>query len=197
LSRTPIIFCGLDFCCDDIREHVMPHPFSERLAAASSRFRPLDSELYQRVLMTAPKKLPGTRCRVSDPLSIYAASFQALPEDLSRRVWRLFPSPQAVGGMRDADESLAANLIQQAGPQKSTERLFPFQNYPDLEKRALIVQKLLKNWQTLIGEGNFVPKTAFFRTCPVFLRIPSDGIEKTDENDGSSGLMGGGSVDPR
>ncbi|MBL8966131.1 MAG: hypothetical protein JNG85_03920 [Spirochaetaceae bacterium] len=110
---SPILCAGFDFAALDVRGHAGPHGFDRFLDGAASRLAPGEVRAYARGRAEAPNPLAGGPWRSSRSLATYAASLGA--EALSARrgggLYRLRPSPMAVGGLETADAGLLGAIL--------------------------------------------------------------------------------------
>ncbi len=100
-----VLYAGLDFVGDDIRNHVQPHTFDELIRETSERIRPQTSILYERFHRMNPIQITD-RAYTTRALRTYASWFDRYVnkhDDLD--VYRLLSSPFHLDSVIDIDES--------------------------------------------------------------------------------------------
>ncbi len=150
-TRAPVILAGLDMCARDISFHARPNAFDTLLHLRASRLAPHDSLMYERSSEQHAEKLPGTAgARASLALRTYAGWFETGGGFDASRVYRLLPSPVALGRMRALDgqglrDLAARSRSRSQGPMAATQDV-----YPDREERRRIVSRLIAGWSARI-----------------------------------------------
>ncbi|MBN2353460.1 MAG: DUF115 domain-containing protein [Spirochaetales bacterium] len=148
-----VFFCGLDCSYDDIRSHAAPHPYDELAARAATRFLPAYAAAFSRAHTLAPRRLGSGRARSSEALSVYSGSFREPCHREGFRVFRLFPSPVDVPGMKNAGPADFERAARAARGPRQTPALQPLAGYPAAASRKRIVRRLLDDWLAEIGTG--------------------------------------------
>jgi hypothetical protein len=176
------VFCGLDFCFNDLRSHVVPHAWDVPHLSSATRVRPTCSVLWARALEQAPDTVTGTTCRSGRSLAVYAASFAELCRRIPAR--RLFPSPVDVPGMEEIAEAEFERTALQCKGKRKVPPLTPRHGFPDISQRVRIVDEILAEWLLCMEQGKKHPEKQRDRLLRNLLRFfgrPTSGQQGSPE----------------
>jgi hypothetical protein len=146
-TGAPVVVAGLDMCTKDLSFHARPNAFDTLLHLRVSRLSPHDCLMYERSVEQHAEKLPGMPgVRASLALRTYAGWFDLSAGDDSKRVYRLLPSPVALGRMGTVDgeglrDLAACGRGRRRGPLTGVQ-----EGYPDRAQRRRIVSRLILDW---------------------------------------------------
>jgi hypothetical protein len=153
-THAPVIIAGLDMCTRDISSHARPNAFDALLHLRISRLFPHDGLTYERSATEHATKLEGTPgLRASLSLRTYSGWFDQASEGDSNRVYRLLPSPVALGHMRSLDADGLRDLLAGAHQGLRGPQVRKYDRYPDLPRRMLIVSRLISGWMTKLQDA--------------------------------------------
>ncbi|MCL2293698.1 MAG: DUF115 domain-containing protein [Spirochaetes bacterium] len=110
LTKSPVIFIGLDLCANDIKTHCSPHAFENIMFRNPARTNPLLDIYYnQAVTNYTVKNNANPHCRSSMQLKAYNGWFNTV--NLGENYYRLNPSGIEIKKMKTLDNKAADELI--------------------------------------------------------------------------------------
>jgi hypothetical protein len=153
-TRAPVIVAGLDMCTRDISSHARPNAFDTLLHLRISRVFPHDGLTYERSAGEHATRLEGMAgIRASLSLRTYSGWFDQAEDGDPHRVYRLLPSPVALGRMRSLDAEGLRDLLGRAHPGFRGPQVRKCDPYPELPQRLLIVSRLISGWMTNLANA--------------------------------------------
>ncbi len=148
LTDREIIFAGLDLCYFDIKSHVQPNSLDLFYYSSSNRYHPLYSEIFSFAIKKAPhtKFDNGVKYRFSDALKAYTGSFNISSSHADDNVYRVFPSPVAIAGIKNITLQNMKNIMEKARFYDFSESIDLKTGYPDFKKRKQVLLTVIDNW---------------------------------------------------
>jgi hypothetical protein len=151
----PVVFAGLDMCNEDLLSHARPNAFDNLFHASATRLSPHYSRLFHMAQSLGSRPLDEeaaiagekrTRHYATAALRTYAGWLAGRSSSDASRIFRLFPSPVPLPGMRVVEAPSFRRLADGEGQPKAGPRLGLSHAYPTLEKRRAIARRLLDEW---------------------------------------------------